>query len=153
MTSVRFSHSVESVSLHPHGLQHTRLPCPSPTPGGCSNSCPSSRDAIHHLILSRPLIFLPSVLPSVRVFSMESVLCIRWPKYWSFASASVLLMNIQDWFPLEWTGLLSLQSKTLKSLLQHYSSKTSILWCSAFFIVQLSHPYMTTGITLALTVT
>ena len=104
----------------------------------------------NHLILCRPLLLLPSVFPSIRVFSNESVLHIRWPKYWSFNSASVLPMNIQDCFPLGLTGLI-LQSKGLSSLLQHHSSKASILWRSVFFIVQLSHPYMTTGKTVALT--
>ena len=80
----------------------------------------------NHLILCCPLLLLPSIFPSIRVFSNESVLCIRWPKYWSFSSASVLPMNIQDWFPLGLTGLISLQSKGLKSLLQHHSSKASL---------------------------
>ena len=105
----------------------------------------------NHLILCRSLLLQPSVLPRIRVFPDESVLYIRWPKYWVSASASVLPMNIQDWFPLGYTGLISLQSKGLLSLLQHHSSKSSILWCSAFFTVQLSHPYMTTRKTLALT--
>ena len=102
----------------------------------------------NQLILCRPLLLLPSIFPSIRVFSQESVLRIRWPKYWVSASASVLLMNIQDWFPLGWTGWISLQSKRL---LRVHSSKASILWSSAFFIVQLSYPYMTTGKTIALT--
>ena len=89
-----------------------------------------------HLILCRPLLFLPSIFPSIRVISKESVLLIRWPNYWSF-STSVLAMNIQNWFPLEWTDLI-LQAKGLKSLLQHHSSKASILQHSAFIIVQLS---------------
>ena len=105
----------------------------------------------NHLILCCPFLLPPSIFPSIRVFSSELVLCIRWPKYWSFSFASAFPMNIQGWFPLGWTGLISLQSKTLKSLLQHHSSKASILRCSAFFIVQLSHPYMTTGKTIALT--
>ena len=88
-----------------------------------------------HLILCRPLLLLPSIFPSIRVFSNESALRIRWPKYWSSASTSVLPMNIQDWFPLGWTSWISLQSKGLKSLLQYHSSKASILWHSAFFIV------------------
>ena len=104
----------------------------------------------NHLILCRPLLLLPSILPSIRVFSSESVLCISGQSIGISTSASVLPINIQDWFPLGWTGLI-LQSKSLKSLLQHHSSKASILGCSAFFIVQLSHPYMTTGKTIALT--
>ena len=92
-----------------------------------------------------PLLLPPLIFPSIRVFSNESVLCIRWPKYWSFSLASVLPMNIQDWFGLGWTGWISLKSKGLWSLLQHNSSKASILQCSAFFIVQLSYTYMATG--------
>ena len=106
----------------------------------------------NHLVLCHPLLLLPSIFPSIRVFSNESVLCIRGPKIGVSASASVLPMNIQDWSPLGWTGWISLQFKGLsKSLLQHHSSKASILQCSAFFAVQLSHPYMTTGKTIALT--
>ena len=108
-------------------------------------------DAIQYLILCHPLLFLPSMFLGIRVFSNESVHPIKQAKYWVSASASVLPMNIQDWFPLGYTGLISLQSKGLLSLLQHHSSKSSILWCSAFFTVQLSHPYMTTRKTLALT--
>ena len=93
----------------------------------------------NHLILCCPLLLPPSIFPSIRVFSKEPVLCLRWPKYWVSASASVLPMNIQDWFPLGWTGWISLQSKGLSRVLQHHSSKASILQCSAFFIVQLSH--------------
>ena len=106
----------------------------------------------NHLILCHPLLLPCSIFPSIRVISNESVLHIRWLKYWSLASASVLLMIIQDCIPLGWTGWISLQSKgTLKSLLQHYSSKVSVLQHSAFFIVQLSHPYMTIGKSTALT--
>ena len=99
-----------------------------------------------HLILCCPLFLLPSIFPSIRVFSSESVLCIRWPKYWSF-SFSVSPSNEYSGlisFRIDWLDLLAVQG-TLKSLLQHQSSKASILRCSAFFIVQLSHPYMTTG--------
>ena len=104
----------------------------------------------NHLILCCSLLLLPSVFSSIRVFSNQSALRIKWPKYWSF-SFSILPMNIQDHFPLGLTGLTSLQSKQLSRVL-HHSSKTSILGCSAFFIVQLSHPYMTTGKTIALTI-
>ena len=104
----------------------------------------------NHLILCHPLLLLPSIFPSFGVFSSELVLCMR-PKYWASVSASVLPINIQGWFPLGWTGLISLQSKGLKSCLQYHSSKASILQHSAFFIVQLSHPYLTTGKTIALT--
>ena len=106
----------------------------------------------NHLILCHPLLLLPSIFPSIRVFSNESPLLIRWPKYWSCSFSISLskehpgLISIR----MDWLDLLAVQG-TLKSLLQHHSSKASILWCSAFFIVQLSHPYMTTGKTIALT--
>ena len=106
----------------------------------------------NHLVLCRPHLLLPSVFPSIRVFSKESVLCIRWPKCWSF-SFSISHSNEYSGlisFRMDWFDLLAIQG-TLKSLLQHHSSKASILWCSAFFIVQLSHSYMTTGINIALT--
>ena len=105
-----------------------------------------------HLILCRPLLLLPSIFPNIRVFSNESALRIRWLKYWSFSfniSPSNEYPGLIS-FRMDWLDLLAVQG-TLKSLLQHYSSKASILWCSAFFMVQLSHPYMTTGITIALT--
>ena len=105
-----------------------------------------------HLILCRPLLLLPSVFPSIRVFSNESVLCITWPKYWSFSfniSPSNEYSGLIS-FRMDWLDLLAVQG-TLKSLLQRHSSKTSILWHSAFLIVQLSHPYMTIGKTIALT--
>ena len=104
----------------------------------------------NHLILCHPLL-LPSVFPSIRVFSNESALCIRWPKYWSF-SFNISPSNEHSGlisFRMDWLDLLAVQ-RTLKSLLQHHSSKASILQCSAFFIVELSHPYMTTGKTIAL---
>ena len=94
----------------------------------------------NHLILCHPPL-LPSILPSIRVFSSKSVLHIRWPKYWSFSFNISPSMNIQDWSPLGWTGLIALQSKGLRSLLQHHSSKASVLRCSAFLMVCLSHPY------------
>ena len=249
-----------SNSLGPHELQHTRLPCSSPSPGPCSNACPLSRwchpgisssvilfsclpslrvfsnESAHrirwpkygnfsispsyeylglisfridlfdllavlvfiqfssvqslsciqlfatpwtvaclaslsitnsqslpklmsiesvmpsnHLILCHPLL-LPSIFPSIRVFSNESVLRVRWPKYWSFSfniSPSNEYSGLIS-FRMDWLDLLAVQ-RPLKSLLQHHSSKASILWCSAFFIVQLSHPYMTTGKTIDLT--
>ena len=104
----------------------------------------------NYLILCRPLLLLSSIFPSIRVFSNESALCIRGPKYWSF-SFSISPSNEYSGFPLGLTGLISLQSKGLKTILQHHSSKASILQRSAFFIVQLSHLYMTTGKTIALT--
>ena len=106
----------------------------------------------NHLTLCRSILLLPSIFPSIRVFLNESVLCIRWPKYWSFSfnispsNEDSELISIR----MDWSDLLAVQG-TIKSLLQHHSSKASILWCSAFFIVQLSHPYMTTGKTIALT--
>ena len=106
----------------------------------------------NHLILCGPLLLPPSIFPSIRVFSNESVLHIRWPKYWSF-SFSISPSNEYSGlisFRIDWLDLLSVQG-TLKSLLQQHSSKASILWCSAFFVVQLSQPYMTTGKTIALT--
>ena len=106
----------------------------------------------NHLILYRPLLLLPSIFPSIRVFSNESALHIRWPKYWSFSciiSPSNKYSGLVS-FRMDWLDLLAVQG-TLKSLLQHHSSKASILQCSAFFIVQLSRPYMTTGKTIALT--
>ena len=105
-----------------------------------------------HLILCRPLLLVPPILPSIRVFSSESTLHMRWPKYWSF-SFSISPSNQQPGlisFRMDWLNLLEVQG-TLKSLLQHHSSKTSILWHSGFFLVQLSHPYMTSGKTIALT--
>ena len=106
----------------------------------------------NNLILCRPLLLLPSIFPSIRVFSNESILCINWPKYWSF-SFSISPSNENSGlisFRIHWFDLLAIQG-TLKSLHQHYSSKASILQCSAFFIVQLSHPYLTTGKTIDLT--
>ena len=152
LPSVQSSHSVVSDSSWPHGLQHARLSCPLPTPGVCSNSCPSS-GWCHPTILScHPLLLLPSVFPSIRVSSRESVLHIRWPKYWSF-SFSISLPNEYSGlisFRIDWFDLLEGQG-TVKSLLQHHSSKASILQCSAFFTVQISHPYMTTEKTITLT--
>ena len=105
-----------------------------------------------HLILCRPLLLLPPIPPSIRVFSNESALCMRWPKYWSFSFSIIPSKEIPGLisFRMDWLDLLAVQV-TLKSLLQHHSSKASILQRTAFFIVQLSHPYMTTGKTIALT--
>ena len=139
-----FSHSVVSHSLQHHRLQHARLPCPSLFPGVCSNSCPLSRWC--HPAIS-------SSFPASGSFPMnESTLRIRWPKYWSFSfniSPSDEYSGLIS-FRMDWLDLLAVQ-ETLQSLLQHHSSKASILRCSAFFIVQLSHPYMTTRKTRALT--
>ena len=142
-----------SDSLRPHELQHARSPCPSPTPGvlpklmSIELVMPSS-----HLILCHPLFLLPPIPPNIRVFSNESTLCMRWLKYWSF-SFSINPSHEHPgliFFRMDWLDLLAVQG-TLKSLLQHHSSKASILWSSAFFTVQLSHPYMTTGKTITLT--
>ena len=142
----QFSHSVMSDSLRPHGLQHTRLSCPSPTPGACSNSC--------HPNVSTSVIQFPCLkaFQASGSFPMSQLFAWGGQSIGVSASASVLPMNIQDWFPLEWSGLISLQSKGLKSLLQHHSSKASVLWCLAFFMVQLSHLYMTIRKTIALTI-
>ena len=140
-----------SDSLRPHGLQHARLPCPSLSPGNFTNSCPSSWWC-HPTILSFvPL--LPSIFFSIRVSSNESARHIRWPKYWSFSfsisSSNEYLGFIS--FRIDWFELLAAQG-TLRSLLQHHSLKASILWHSAFYMVQLSHPYMTTGKIIALNI-
>ena len=147
----QFSHSVVSDSLRPREPWHARPPIHhqllefTQTPVHCVG------DAINHLILCRPLLLLPSIFPSIRVFSSESALCIRWPKYQFQLSISPSnehpgLIS----FRTDWLDLLAIRG-TLNSLLQHHSSKASILWCSAFFIFQLSNPYMTTGKTIALT--
>ena len=143
-----------SDSLQSHGLQNARLPCPSPSPAACSNSCPLSRWC--HLIISSsvvPFSSCSSIFPSIRVFSNESALHIRWPKYWSFNFSispsneySVLIS-----FRIDCFDLLAVQG-TLKSLLLYHNSNASILQHSAFFMVQLSHPYLTTGKTIALTI-
>ena len=128
------NHSTPGLPVH-HQLPELKLVTPS-----------------NHLILCHPLLLLPSIFPSIRVFSNESALRIRWRKYWSF-SVSISLSNEYSgmtFFRMDWLDLLAVQG-TLKSLLQHHSSKASILRCSAFLIVQLSHPYMTTGKTIALT--
>ena len=140
-----------SNSLRHHGLQHARPPCPSPTPGAHPNSCPLSRCCHPTISSCHPLLLLPSIFPRIRAFSNESALCIRWPKYWSF-SFNIRPSNEHSGliFRMDWLDLLAVQG-TLQSLLQHHSSKASILRCSAFFIVQLSHLYMTTGKTIALT--
>ena len=153
MHSAQFS-SVQSLShvrlfATRHESQHARPPYPSPTPGLASveSVMPSS-----HLILCCPLLLLPPIPPSIRVFSKESILHMRWPKYWSFSFSIIPSKEIPGLisFRMDRLDLFAVQG-TLKSLLQHHSSKASILWRSAFFTVQLSHPYMTTGKTIALT--
>ena len=149
----QFSHSVVSDSLQPHGLQHVKPPCPSLTPRACSNSCPLSQ--WYHPTISSSVIPFSSCLqpvPPSGFFSNELALSIRWPKYWSF-SFSISPSNEYSGlisFRMDWLDLLAVQG-TLQSLLQHHSPKASILGRSAFFTVQLSHPYMTTGKTIALT--
>ena len=144
--SVQFSHSLMSDSVQHFGLQHTRLPCASPTPGGCSDSRPSSRWC-HPTILSSVIPFSSYLqsFPGSGSFPMSQFFTFGGQSIGVSASASVLPMNIQEWFPLGLTGLnlLAVQG-TLKILLQHHSSKASIFWHSAFLILQLSHPYMTT---------
>ena len=152
-SSVQSSRSVVSDSLRPHGPQHARPPCPSPTARVYSNSCPLSRWCHPNIILCNSLLLLPSIFPSIRVFSNESVLRIRWPKYWSFSFSNSPSNEYSGLtaFRMDWLDLFAVQG-THKSLLQHHNWKASILQCSAFFIVQLSHPYMTTGKTIALTI-
>ena len=145
--SVQFSHSVVSDSLRLHGLQHPRPPCPSPTPGAYSNSCPLSpwcHPSISSFVI--PFSCLQFFVASGSFPMSQLFTHIRWPKYWSF-SFSFSPPNEYSGlisFRMHWLNLLALQG-TLKSLLQHHSSKASILWLSALFIVQLSHSYMTTG--------
>ena len=141
-----------SDSLQPHESQHARPPCPSPTPGIYPNSCPSSQWC-HPAISSSvvPFSSCPPSLPASGSFPMSQLFAWGGQSIGVSASTSVLPMNTQDWSPLGWTGWTSLQYKGLSSLFQHHSSKASILWRSAFFTVQLSHPYMTTGKTIALT--
>ena len=133
-----------SSPLRPHGPQHTRLPCPSLSPRACSNSCPLSQGSHPTMIvLCCPLLLLPSIFPRIRVFSNELVLHIRCPKHWSF-SFSISPSNEYSgliFFRIDWLDLFAVQG-SLKSLLQYHSSKTSILWLSAFFMVQLSHLYV-----------
>ena len=149
--SVQFSRTVVSDSLQSHESQHVRPPCPSPTPGVYSNSCPSSRWC-HPAISSSvvPFSSCPQSLPAWGSFPTSQLFTWGGQSIGVSASASVPPMNTQDWSPSGRTGWISLQSKGLSSLLQHHSSKVSILQCSAFFTVQLSHPYMT-GKTIALT--
>ena len=152
LSSVQFSHSVVSHSLQPHESQHARPPCPSPTPGVHPNSRPSSRWCHPAISSCHSLLLLPPIPPSIRVFSNVSTLCVRWPKSWSFSFNIIPSKEHPEpiSFRMDRLELLAVQG-TLKSLLQHHSSKASILRPSAFFTAQLSHPYMTTGKTIALT--
>ena len=139
--------SVVPDSLRPHVLKHTRPPsCPLPDPGVYPTHVHWVSDAIqpsHPLSPPSPPTF--QSFPASGFFQMSQFFASSGQSFGVSASASLLPMNVQDWFPLGWTGWISLQSKRLSRALQHHRSKASILWCSAFFIVQLSHPYMTTG--------
>ena len=142
-----------SDSLLPHEPQYARPSCPSPTPGVHPNPCPSIH--LYHPTISSsavPLSSCPQSFPASGSFPVSQIFTIRWPKYWSF-SFNISPFNEHPGlisFRMDWLDLLAVQG-TLKSLLQHHSSKASILWCSAFFTVQISHPYMTTGKTIVLT--
>ena len=153
LSSVQFSCSVMTDSLWPHGLQHTRLPCPSPTPRVHPNPCPFSQWC-HPTISSSviPFSFCPQSFPASGSFPLSQLFASDGQSIRVSSLASVLPMKTQDWSPLrmDWLDLLAVQG-TLKSLLQHHNSKASILRRSAFFTVQLSHPYMTIGKTIALT--
>ena len=134
---------VVSNSLWPHGLQHARLPCPSLSPRICSNSCPLSRWCHPNVASCRPLLLLPSIFSSIRVFSSESAVRIRWPNYWSFSMTPSNEYSRLISFWIDWFDFLAVQG-TLKSLLQHHNLKAPIPRCSALFMIQLSHPYMFT---------
>ena len=131
---IQFSHSAVSDSLRPHESQYARPPCPSPTPGVHSDSRPLSQWC-HPAILGRPLLLLPPIPPSIRVFSKASTLHMRWPKYWSFSFNIIPSKEHPGLisFRMDWLDLLAVQG-TLKSLLQNHNSKASILQCSAFLM-------------------
>ena len=141
--SVQFSHSVMSDSLQPYEPQHASPPCPSPTAGVYANPCPLSWWC-HPTISSSvvPFSSCPQSFPASRSFQMSQLFALGGQSTGVSASTSVFPMNTQDWSPLGCTGWISLQSKGLSSLLQHHSSKASILRCSAFFIVQVSHTWL-----------
>ena len=150
----QFSRSVVSDSLRPHESQHARPPCP--ITNSRSLLILMSIELVmpsNHLILCHPLLLPPSLFPSIRVFCNESVLRIRWPKYWSFSFSISSSNEYSGWisFRMDWFDLLAVQ-ETLQSLLQHHNSKTTIFQCSAFFMVQPSHLYMTTRKTIALSI-
>ena len=153
MASVQFN-SVQSLSrvrlCNPMNRSTPGLPVHYKLPEFTQTHAHQVGDAISHLIFCHPLLLLPPISPSIRIFSNESTLHMRWPKYWNFSfSISASNENPGLIFRMDWLDLLAIQG-TLKSLLQHHSSKASIFWRSAFFTVQLSHPYMTTGKTIAL---
>ena len=149
-SSVQISCSVVSDSLWPMNHSTPGLPVHHQLPEFTQTHVHWVSDAISHLILCRPLLLLPSIPPSIRVFSNESALRMRWPKYWSFSFSIIPSKELPGLisFRMDWLDLRAVQG-TLKSLLQHHSSKASILLRSAFFTVQLSHPYMTTGKSIA----
>ena len=151
--SVQFSSVAQSCPTLGNPMNHSnRPPCPSPTPRAYPNSCSLSRWCHLNISSCRPLLLLPSIFPNIGVFSNESALHIRWPKYWSF-SFNIIPSNEHPGpisMRIDSLDLLAVQG-TLKSLLQHHSSEASIFLCSALFIVQFSHPDMTTGKTIALT--
>ena len=154
LLTIQFSSVSQSCPTLCDPINHSTpgLPVHHQLPETTQNMSIESVMPSNHLILCRPLLLLPSIFSSIRVFSNESALCIRWPKCWSF-SFNISPFNEHPGlisFKMDWFYLLAVQG-TLKSLLQHHSSKASILWRSAFFLVQLSHPYMTTGKTIALT--
>ena len=146
---VQFSHSLVSNSLQPDGLQHTRLPCPSPTFRVYSNSCPLSQWCHPTISSCRLLFILLSIFPSIRVFSSESVLCIRWPKYWSFSFSISPSNEYPGLISLGWTGWVSLQSKGLSRVFSNTTVQKHHFFSAQLSL--LSHPYMTTGKTIALT--
>ena len=150
-SSIQFSCSVVSDSLRPHGPQHARPPCPSPTPRVYSNSSPLSLWCDPTISSFVPFSSCLKSFPASGSFQMSQLFTSGGQSIGVSASTSVLPMKTQNWSPLGWTGWISLQSRGLSSLLQHHSSKTSILRRSAFSIVQLSHPCMTAGKTIALT--
>ena len=144
--SVQFSLIAQScLTLRPHGLQHTRLPCLSPTPGVYSDSCPMSWWCHPTVSSSVVPFFPPSIFPSIRVVSNESVLCIRWPKFGVSASTSVLPMNIQDWFSLGWTCWISLKFKALARIFFNPTVQKHQFFSVHLSLYPNSHPYMTTG--------
>ena len=145
-----YSPSAMSDSLWPHGLQHARLPGLHHLPELAQTHVHRVNDASNHLILCHPLLLLSLIFPSIGVFSNESALHIRWPNYWSFSISPFNGYSGLIPFRTDWLDLLAVQG-TLESLLQHHSSKATILQHSAFFMVQLSHPYITTGKTIAST--
>ena len=150
--SVQFSHSVMSDSLQPQGLQHTRLPCPSPTPRACSNSCPLSWWC--HPTISSSIVPFSSCLqsfPASGSFQISQFFSSGGQSIGASASASVLSMNFQDWFPLGLTGWISLQSKGFSRVFSNATVQKHQFFGAQLFIVQLSHPYMTAGKTIALT--